>query len=91
MVSVNSRQQCLRIFQSLLALYEKYQISIASDVVSVTPDPHFQVLVANFSKKPYLLAKPQAIGSMTPHPLKTLPTQVRATKVLGITNQDVGK
>lgn len=91
MFSVNSRQHDLGIVQTLPVLYDKYQLSIANAVLSVTPVRLFKVLVANFGKTLQRLAKHQFIRAVIPRPLAMRPTQLTAAEVLGIIYQGVRK
>lgn len=90
MVSVKSRQHGLLIVEQLPALYEKYQLAIASGVVLITLDRPFQVLVTNLDKTPQRLTKHKVIGSVTTHPLSMLPIRVTSAEVLRITTHNVG-
>lgn len=87
MLSVNSGQHGLRIVQRLPASYETYQTSIANGIVAVTPNPPFQLLVANLGTQPQRLAKQHVIRSVALHPLAMLLPRVRAADVLGIVKE----
>lgn len=63
---------------------EKYQLIIANEIIAVTPNQPFRILVANLGRQPQRLFKHQIIGSVTPHPSAMLPTRVKGTYVLGI-------
>ena len=70
-------------------LYTKHGLTAANGIVFIKPDIPFRILIANFKKTPFTLAKGQVVARLLEHPTQVFPSKVTVGEVLGIVEDDV--
>ena len=87
-VNVVTAQAGLVTIEPLQRLYERHECLAGTGVHHATPGKPFNIMVANFSKRPVVLEAGQTVANCDEHPTALAESDISHAELLGIATED---